>query len=136
VSPPSARRAAAELATIFASSGYVRRPDERRRAARDRAAYKKGWEVRLVVASSDEAQRATQLIAVVGLSAGRLFRKGRRIIVPLYGARAVQWFLRELRRRQSLPAVGFTARGARVRRRASRGWATANLTTVAADKRG
>lgn len=88
---------AAQLAALFEQSGYIRRQDRAQLEELGYTEYKKGNEVRLVVASLAELRRAQELVAAVGLKAGKPFTKHSRHVLPLYGAQAVKWFQKHAR---------------------------------------
>ena len=79
------------LGRFFNRNAYFRRPDRARQQGGHRA-YRKGWEVRLVLKDEDEVGLVSSLIRQVGLNPGRAFRKGRKWIVPIYGKEAVVSF--------------------------------------------
>lgn len=107
---------ATELATLFARTGYVRRCDAKRRA-REGQSYKKGYEVRFVLGSEHETRAVRHLLRAAGLRPGKPFRKHNRLIQPVYGRAAVDWFLAGLPSGRERLAVGFAADGRRVGRR-------------------
>jgi hypothetical protein len=88
---------AAQLVALFEQSGYIRKQDRAQVEALGYTDYKKGSEVRLVVASQAELRRAQDLVAAVGLKAGKPFAKHSRYVLPLYGADAVKWFQKHAR---------------------------------------
>jgi len=55
-----------------------------------------GWEIRLAARSPAEAHKIVRLLKALGLTAGRPFRKGNRIVVPLYGESQVHLFFEEI----------------------------------------
>ncbi len=114
----ASRTAAARLVKLFEASGYVRRPDPARQS--DYRTYKKGSEVRLVLSSTAELKRAREALRVLGFTPGRPFRKSSRIVLPLYGAAAVRFFVDQLGAGKARRAAGFSAKGTRVRRRSVR----------------
>lgn len=69
----------------------MRRPNLTRRAEA-KTKYKKGWEVRLVFRTVDEARQAAALLPEIGLKGGRPFAKSRQWIQPVYGKKAVSIF--------------------------------------------
>lgn len=72
----------------------MRVPDlEKRRQLR--ATYKKGWEVRLVLASKTELEEARHLLMMEGYRLGRPFAKHSRWVQPVYGKAAVEFFARD-----------------------------------------
>lgn len=54
--------------------------------------YKKGYEVRFLVASKAEVRELRRCLAELGLKPGRPYAKESRWIVPVYGRRAVEIF--------------------------------------------
>lgn len=59
-----------------------------------KSAYHKGHEVRLVVASPKEARRIRRWLYEVGFKPGAPFGKHGRVVQPVYGREAVEWFER------------------------------------------
>lgn len=88
---PRARGAEAVLRESFDRAGYVRVYDPERRRS-DGQAYKKGFEVRLVAGSESEIRGLQECLVNVGLRPGRPFTKHSKIVLPVYGRRAVEWF--------------------------------------------
>lgn len=116
----SSRSAATKLAAIFAKSGYVRRfaADERQRLGSSQ--YKKGFEVRLLFGTQDQLREARRLLEALGLRAGKPYRKHSRLVQPVYGKPALDWFLAQLPAGRARSAIGFTVAGARAVRRSRR----------------
>lgn len=110
---------ASELLDWFERTGYVRRYDPQRRID-ERHEYKKGSEVRFVLASKSETSTVRQLLRAVGLHSGRPFDKHGRIVLPVYGEEALRWFLDRLPVGRERTALGFSAGGRRAVRRPSR----------------
>ncbi len=81
------------LAARYAQSGCIRAFDPERRQA-DGAKYHKGYEVRISVVTALEAERLRVLVERLGLRAGRSYAKHRRVVVPIYGKDAVDYFSR------------------------------------------
>lgn len=77
------------LGLCFAANGCIREPNPDRLAEGHRA-YKKGWEVRIVLESQAEAEEVRQWVIRVGLRPGLRYRKGSRWIQPIYGFEAVR----------------------------------------------
>ncbi|MEZ4238584.1 MAG: hypothetical protein R3F59_21025 [Myxococcota bacterium] len=75
--------------------GYVRRPNPDRRGEGHQA-YKKGWELRFVTFSPDDAFVILELLQRAGVPNGRAFRKNGRIVLPVYGRKAVSDLLERL----------------------------------------
>jgi hypothetical protein len=111
--------AAIELAAVFARCGYIRRFDADGRV-RDGQSYKKGNEVRFVVASPAELRAVRVLLLAVGLRPGRAFQKHRRLVQPLYGLAAVEWCVAHLPAGRDRSVLGFSSNGQRVVRRSRR----------------
>ena len=89
---PSVSEAESLLRRLFARNGYVRRPNLARRRSETSDVYKKGFEVRLVVESTAEAEGVRRALASVGLRPGKAFLKARKRVYPVYGKAAVDWF--------------------------------------------
>ena len=85
------------LADLFRTVGYIRTPNLERRH-RERARYKKGWEVRLVVRSEEELAAVRQSLLRVGATPGAPFRKHHQIVQPVYGRAAAERLLRRIGR--------------------------------------
>ncbi len=89
------RQAGADAATLrrlgscSARNGCIREPNPDR-LAEGHQAYKKGWEVRIVLESQAEAEEVRQLAIRLGLRPGRRYRKGLRWVQPIYGFEAVR----------------------------------------------
>lgn len=81
------------LKQFFQQRGYVRIADEERRAKS--AEYKKGWEVRLVAKTESELMVIRDWLKQVDFKPGKPFRKSRRLVQPIYGKKALKWFLSE-----------------------------------------
>lgn len=109
--------AAKQLATIFQESGYMRRRSAELAEELGPYGYKKGDEVRLVVNSQAELRRVRALLKTVGLTPGKAFQKHARWVQPLYGAEAVQFFLKQLPSGRDRKDLGFTRDGRRTERR-------------------
>jgi len=89
----SAASSVARLREWFNESGWVQgRPDAALRA-RYPNTYKRGYEVRLS-APLAAAPGLTRLLRRAGFKPGAPFRKGTRVIVPLYGREQTQRFLK------------------------------------------
>ena len=57
-------------------------------------AYKKGWEVRLVLTTPEETIAVASALETVGIRPGRTFLKYRRIVMPIYGLGPTSEFLK------------------------------------------
>ena len=117
---PVPRATAARLAAIFAEGGYVRRFAADKRSRLGPATYKKGFEVRLIVASQEALREVRHLLGAAHLRAGKPYRKHSRLVQPVYGKDALDWFLALLPGGRDRAAAGFTATGARTIRRLKR----------------
>ncbi len=80
------------LKRFFQRHGYVRVADLGIREELGRK-YKKGYEVRLVAVSRREVAWLRRLLKQVGFKPGKPFQKHSRIVQPIYGRVAVEWFL-------------------------------------------
>jgi hypothetical protein len=85
----------AVLRDFWRRGGYVRRPDPDRRVEGHHS-YKKGWELRFVMENADDAFTILELLQRAGIPNGRAFRKNGRIVLPVYGRRAVTDLLSRL----------------------------------------
>lgn len=83
--PPSAKKAATELAALFARNGCIRCPNPKRLAKLGAQKYKKGSEVRLMVESEEELTHVQELLDTLDFTSGRPFAKARQICIPIYG---------------------------------------------------
>jgi hypothetical protein len=81
----SARTARKYVATFVLHHSYHRRPNPERRERDGHRKYKKGWELRLVATTEQEARKLRQALHVIGIEAGQPFPKARQTIVPVYG---------------------------------------------------
>jgi hypothetical protein len=80
------------LKRAFRQHGYVRMPHAEKRKTLGQT-YKKGYEVRLVATSKTELQALRRWIKLAGLTPGKPFEKTNRMVQPVYGQVAVEWFL-------------------------------------------
>jgi hypothetical protein len=79
------------LTFYFARNGYLR-GQSNDRLDEGHEAYKKGWEVRLVLHSSSEVDEVRRLIERAGMRPGKVFQKHQCWIQPIYGRDAVMRF--------------------------------------------
>lgn len=77
------------LRKLFLQRGYLRIADEERRIDPN---YKKGCEVRLVAKTESELMQIQLWLLEVGFRPGKPFRNKSRLIQPIYGKDAVEWF--------------------------------------------
>jgi hypothetical protein len=80
------------LASLFRRSGYVRALSDERKAAEGNG-YKKGFEVRLSLQTTGELAEAQAALEALGMRPGKPFHKHSRIVQPVYGKNAVEWFI-------------------------------------------
>lgn len=100
----------------FERVGYVRICDTDRRLEEGQA-YKKGHEVRFLLSTRDQVREVRRLARAVGLQPGAPYAKHPRIVQPLYGFNALDWFLKRLPAGRARAAMGFSSRGQRTVRR-------------------
>jgi len=79
------------LRRFFEQHGYVRVANVILREQMKQF-YHKGYEVRLVVKTESELAFVRQLLTQIGFKAGKPFQKHNRIVQPVYGKSAVEWF--------------------------------------------
>ncbi len=78
------------LKMLFLQRGFVRIPDEKRRLKDPK--YKKGCEVRLMARTESELIQIQLWLVEVGFKPGKPYRNNSRLIQPIYGKDAVEWF--------------------------------------------
>ncbi|OFV97986.1 MAG: hypothetical protein A3F68_09955 [Acidobacteria bacterium RIFCSPLOWO2_12_FULL_54_10] len=103
----------AELLVWFERCGYIRRRDPQRRA-REGQGYKKGYEVRFVFDSEDALRVVRRLLTAAEFRPGKPFRKHRRFVLPVYGRRVVEWFVKRLPKGRERTKLGFSPDGRRL----------------------
>ncbi len=79
------------LVELFQRSGYMRVPNAERRDE-EKQAYKKGYEIRLVVDTKRELADVRRLLRQLELKGGKPFQKGNRWVQPIYGKAALDRF--------------------------------------------
>ena len=79
----------ATLAYFLQRNSCLRRPSARRRKE-GAEAYKKGWELRIVVDSSAELAQLRRLLRASGLTPAKAYRKRQKWVQPVYGREPVQ----------------------------------------------
>jgi hypothetical protein len=79
------------LKDFFDKYGYVRVFNPQRKEELGDH-YHKGHEVRLVARDENEAAELRRLILLVGLKPGNAYKKHSRVVQPIYGKAAVDWF--------------------------------------------
>lgn len=84
----------ARLADLFLRNGCARSPDPHRRKA-DGRRYKKGYEIRMHLATKSELTETLRLLRRAGLASGTPYPKRNQWVVPIYGrdpyARITAW---------------------------------------------
>lgn len=85
--------AAAEttLLRYFRRNGYVRVANTARRKKEGSNRYKKGSEVRFVLESEVEVREVREALRALEFKPGKVFLKGTKVVVPVYGKRATDW---------------------------------------------
>lgn len=90
MSPVAAHRRAVKA---FLDGGYVRTPNEDRRAEGHHL-YKKGWEIRFILHSKPEVARLVRVLEDAGLTPGSAYRRSPNTwAVPVYGREQVTRFM-------------------------------------------
>jgi hypothetical protein len=79
------------LRWFFKRNGYVRVLNEQRKQDLGDK-YRKGWEVRLVAQNETELELIRDALEKTGFKLSKSFPKHIRIIQPVYGKAAVEWF--------------------------------------------
>lgn len=77
---------------LYEEHGYIRVKMDNRLGGK-----RTGWEIRLSLPTRKEAEGVRGSLRKLRLKAGRLFAKHDRYVVPLYGRRQVESFLRIIR---------------------------------------
>ncbi|MCW5776906.1 MAG: hypothetical protein KIS87_10745 [Phycisphaeraceae bacterium] len=90
--PPA--KVAEQLAAFYRRNGYVRRQNAKRLNKEGYMGYKKGDEIRLVVATKAELATVKKLLKAAGVRHGKPFAKAQQIAVPIYGRDQVARFLK------------------------------------------
>ncbi len=80
-----------KLAEMFAKNGCIRAPDPQRRKA-EAGEYHAGYEIRLVADDKQALKELRSMLASIKLKPGREFKKGKRLVVPIYGKEQVTQF--------------------------------------------
>lgn len=79
-----------QLRAMLAGSGYARVADLAKRKQRGSASYKKGYEVRFVLATKEELAHVRRLLKAAGFEPGKPFAKHSKLVQPVYGREAVE----------------------------------------------
>ena len=77
------------LADYIRANSYARVPDETRQEE-GWSAYKKGYELRIVVKSQDELRQLRKLLQDASIKPGKAYRKAQQWVQPVYGKLAVK----------------------------------------------
>lgn len=80
-----------KLAEMFAKNGCLRAPDLKRRKS-EGGEYHAGYEIRLVAEDRQALKELRSMLAGVKLKPGREFKKGKRVVLPIYGKDQVVQF--------------------------------------------
>lgn len=81
----------ARLIELYRKNGYARTPNTERRA-NEKANYKKGWEIRIVLRSEGELKEVRRLLEQRGIDPGNPFKKSKQWVQPLYGKKIFEEF--------------------------------------------
>lgn len=79
------------LIDLHRRNGYTRKPNPNRRAS-EKARYKKGWELRLVLNNEKELSEVRRLLRRAGIKPSRSFKKSKQWVQPIYGEKTVNAF--------------------------------------------
>lgn len=79
---------AATIADYVRANSYARVPNADRQDE-GWTAYKKGYELRIVVKTQDDLRQVRRLLLDAGIQPGKAFRKAKQWVVPVYGKQAV-----------------------------------------------
>lgn len=79
---------AATIADYVRANSYARVPNTERQDE-GWMAYKKGYELRIVVKTHDDLKQLRRLLLDAGIQPGKPFRKAKQWVVPVYGKQAV-----------------------------------------------
>ncbi len=79
------------LEEFFRRNGYVRAPNQHLKQKLG-AKYHKGWEIRFVLRTPKELTQVQQLLCDAGFKCGNHFTKHGRLILPVYGRHAADYF--------------------------------------------
>lgn len=76
------------LADYLRANSYARVPNADRQEE-GWTAYKKGYELRIVVKTQDDLRQVRRLLLQMGIQPGKAYRKAQQWVVPVYGKQAV-----------------------------------------------
>lgn len=77
------------LAEYVRANSYARVPNAERQDEGWNA-YKKGYELRIVVKTQNDIRKVRRLLLEAGINPGKAFRKARQWVLPVYGKQAVK----------------------------------------------
>jgi len=83
----------ASIADYVRTNSYARVPNAERQDE-GWAAYKKGYELRIVVKTQHELKQLRRLLLAAEIQPGKAFRKAQQWVVPVYGKAAVTELLK------------------------------------------
>ncbi|MBI4675551.1 MAG: hypothetical protein HY741_28235 [Chloroflexi bacterium] len=83
----------ATIADYVRTNSYARVPSAERQDE-GWTAYKKGYELRIVVKTQDDLKQLRRLLLDAGIQPGKAFRKAKQWVVPVYGKAAVTELLK------------------------------------------
>ncbi len=76
------------LTDYIRANSYARVPDETRQEE-GWSAYKKGYELRIVVKTQDDLKHVRRLLQEANIKPGKAYRKAQQWVQPVYGKQAV-----------------------------------------------
>jgi hypothetical protein len=76
------------LTDYVRANSYARVPNTDRQEE-GWTAYKKGYELRIVVKTQDDLKKVRRLLLDAGIQPGKAYRKAQQWVVPVYGKQAV-----------------------------------------------
>lgn len=82
------------LRDAYEAKGYIRVKMDRRQGGR-----RTGWEIRLRAASPTVARQWSRAMKSIGLDPGNAYARGTITVLPLYGKKKVEQFLKDVRPR-------------------------------------
>lgn len=81
------------LADYLRANSYTRMPDETRQEE-GWSAYKKGYELRIVVKTQQDLRQVRRLLQDASIKPGKAYRKAKQWVQPVYGKEAVTGLLK------------------------------------------
>lgn len=97
----SPKDAARLLRDVYEAKGYIRIKMDKRQGG-----LRTGWEIRLRASAAREARAWAQAIAALGLEPGKAYARGKGTVLPVYGRKQVEEFLKRVkpRKKANIPA--------------------------------